>query len=232
MRTYSDQIAQVSTALADPTRREIMEHITRADTPLSVREVADFFGLHANAARMHLDKLVKGGLLRIVRQRGERGGRPANLYDVSGEELELNLPPRRYRLLAEVLAGGIADEGAVLARRMGDDAYVRGREEAVEQSSPLAFVGHDASVQEIAGAWSQEIERRGHKAILEHLADDHVEATFITCPFGDFSRNYPKLVCEIHRRMEEGFLSLGGSFLLEATGESCVFILRADKAQR
>ena len=230
MRTYSDQIAQVSTALADPTRREIMEHVLHADSPLSVREVADFFGLHANAARMHLDKLVKGGLLRIMRQRGERGGRPANLYDASGEDMELNLPPRRYKLLAEVLAMGVADEGGELAQRMGQEAHTRGREEAIAQSSPLAFLGRGASLQEIAKAWSEEIERRGHKASMKHLDGERVEATFITCPFGDFSRNYPGMVCEIHRRMEEGFLSLGGSCRLEATEESCVFILLAARA--
>ncbi|MEW6553033.1 MAG: helix-turn-helix domain-containing protein [Actinomycetota bacterium] len=228
MKTYSDQIAQVSTALADPTRREIMEYVLRSDSPLSVREVADFFGLHANAARMHLDKLVKGGLLRIVRQRGARGGRPAHLYDASGEELDLNLPPRRYKLLAEVLAGGLADGGASLALRMGDEAYARGREEAVTHSSPLAFIKRGAGMREVAEAWSQEIERRGHKATLKHLAGGDVEARFITCPFGEFSRNYPGLVCEIHRRMEEGFLSLGGRFILEATGESCVFVMRDD----
>ena len=109
MKTYSDHIAQVSTALADPTRREIMEHVLDADVPLSVKEVADHFGLHANAARMHLDKLVKGGLLKVVRRRGASGGRPANLYDTSGVDWELNLPPRRYKLLAEVLALGVAD---------------------------------------------------------------------------------------------------------------------------
>jgi len=230
MRTYSDRIAQVSTALADPTRREIMEHVLHADAPLSVREVADSFGLHANAARMHLDKLVKGGLLRIVRKRGERGGRPAHLYDASGEDVDLSLPPRRYKLLAEVLAGGITDKGDALVSRMGEDAYMRGREEAIADSSPLAFVTRDASLQEIARAWSEEMERRGHKAVLKHLPD-RVEATFITCPFGDFSHNYPGLVCEIHRRMEEGFLSLGGSYRLEATDKSCMFILRGGKTR-
>ena len=75
MNTYSENIAQISTALADPTRREIMELVIHAGSPLSVREVADHFGLHANAARMHLDKLVKGGLLKVERQRGVLGAR-------------------------------------------------------------------------------------------------------------------------------------------------------------
>jgi predicted ArsR family transcriptional regulator len=229
MWTYSEHIAQISTALADPTRREIMEHVLYADSPLSVREVAAYFGLHTNAARMHLDKLVKGGLLRIVRQRGGRGGRPANLYDASGEDWELNMPPRGYKLLAGVLAKGVSDVTGDLDRRMGEEAFARGRAEAMAVSSPLAHVHQDAGLLDTATAWLEEIARRGHKASMAPRDDEHVEVTFITCPFGEFSRDYPTLVCEIHRRLEEGFLSLAGARCLEATEKRCSFILKGER---
>lgn len=233
MKTYSDHIAQVSTALADPTRREIMEHVLYSDSPMSVREVADYFGLHANAARMHLDKLVKGGLLRVMRHRGERGGRPANLYDASGEDWEFNLPPRRYKLLAEVMARAVSQQPGDIAGRMGQEAYVLGREEAMSSSSPLAFVPDGAGLRDIAAAWHEEIGRRGYKVKMRPVDEGRFEAVFITCPFGEFSRKYPEMVCEIHRRMEEGCLSLGGTCRLEATGKTCAFILRAGgKRQR
>ena len=225
MKTYSENIAQISTALADPTRREIMELVLYAGSPLSVREVADHFGLHANAARMHLDKLVKGGLLKVMRRRGERGGRPANLYDTSGEDWELNLPPRRYKLLAAVLAGGLAGSHQELDRRLGDEAHARGRAEAMASSSPLAQVPHGAGLKEIATAWLQEIEKRGHKADMAMLDESRIETAFSTCPFGEFSRDYPTLVCEIHRRLEEGVLSLAGNCRLKKTAEKCRFIL-------
>lgn len=224
MKTYSDHIARVSTALADPTRREIMEHVIGADSPLSVREVADHFGLHSNAVRIHLDKLVKGGLLQVVRRRGERGGRPANLYGASEDDLEINLPPRHYKLLAEVLVRGIPEEAGEIVRRLGGEAYRRGREEAMMTSSPLALVARDASVEEVAEAWSDEIRKRGHRARMVTVQGG-VEMTFITCPFGEFSRSRPSLVCEIHRRMEEGFLSLACPCSLALTGKKCVFVL-------
>jgi DNA-binding transcriptional ArsR family regulator len=101
----------VSAALADPTRRQIMELLLDAGMPLSAREVAETFGLHVNAARMHLEKLVKGGLLAVTRRRGERGGRPAHMYVVSDEDWELHLPPRSYRPLAAILATGLRQCG-------------------------------------------------------------------------------------------------------------------------
>ncbi|MDD3717084.1 MAG: helix-turn-helix domain-containing protein [Actinomycetota bacterium] len=225
MKTYSDHIARISVALADPTRREIMEHVIYADSPLSVREVADYFGLHANAARMHLDKLVKGGLLRVVRRRGEHGGRPANLYDASGEDWDLNLPPRWYKLLAEVMARAVSERKGDLSGRLGYEAYEIGREEAMASSSPLAHLHRGAGLGSVAEAWREEIMRRGHKATVRPLEDGRFEASFSNCPFGDFSHRYPEMVCEIHRCLEEGFLSLAGAFRLESAGKRCVFFL-------
>lgn len=227
MINYSEHIAQVSTALADPTRREIMELVMHAESPLSVREVAEHFGLHANAARMHLDKLVRGGLLRVMRQRGAHGGRPANLYGASGEDRELSLPPRRYKLLADVLARGVSGLEGIISR-VGQEAFACGREEAISGSSPLAYLPQGAGLEEVAQAWVEEIGRRGHAAALETAHADRVEVTFITCPFGEFSRSYPGLVCEIHRRLEEGTLSVAGGFELQAAeGKDCTFFLRA-----
>lgn len=223
MNTYSEHIARVSTALADPTRREIMDHVLGADNPLSVRDVAEHFGLHANAARIHLDKLVKGGLLMVIRRRDKRGGRPANLYGASEEDRELNLPPRSYRLLAEILAGGMAGLESDITTRLGDEAFRRGREEALRSSSPLVLLKHDASFKIVATAWSQEVERRGFKARIKAAGRNRIEATFLTCPFGDFPRTYPVLACDIHRRLEEGFLSLVGDWELETGGTDCTF---------
>ena len=232
MDTYSEHVARISTALADPTRREIMDHVLDADSPLSVREVAEYFGLHANAARMHLDKLVKGGLLRIVRRRGKSGGRPANLYSASEEERELHLPARSYKLLAEVLAGAISGLEGGVDIHMGDEAFARGREEAVRSSSPLAFLSRGSDLEEVARVWLEEVSRRGLRARMVAGDRGHAEVTFLACPFGDFPRNHPDLVCEIHRRLEEGFLSLTGDWQLEKMESGCTFILRPRRRKR
>ena len=93
-------------------------------------------------------------------------------------------------------------------------------------SSPLAYLPSDTDIEEVVQAWLEEIRRRGLKAIWRTLEDGQVEVTFISCPFGDLSSRHPELVCEIHRLLEEGFLSLAGGWRLRSHEESrCTFHL-------
>lgn len=224
MANYSDQIAQVSTALADPTRREIMQHVLNAENPISAREVAEHFGLHVNAARMHLDKLVKGGLLKVIRRRDSRGGRPAHLYHESDEERELLLPSRCYKALAEILLrgmSGLRENGPSL---LHEEALRSGREEGLRNSSPLAYLSHDATAREVGEAWLEEAKRRGLKVRLMNETEAP-RMVYLSCPFGEFSREYPELVCEIHHRLEEGLLSLAGEWLISPGKEDGICAL-------
>lgn len=54
-------------ALADPTRRSILERL-RQDGPLSVGEVAGPLDMTRQGATKHLDVLVAGGLVRVQRE--------------------------------------------------------------------------------------------------------------------------------------------------------------------
>ncbi|MDY6793944.1 MAG: helix-turn-helix domain-containing protein [Actinomycetota bacterium] len=230
MITYSEQIAQFSTALADPTRREIMEHVQASECPLSVREVAEHFGLHANAARMHLEKLVKGGLLEIVRRRGIRGGRPAHYYRASDRDWDIHLPPRSYRLLAEVLAESIYSLEREHPEGIAMEAFRCGRKEAVKCSSPLAHLPAEPGIDDVANAWMSEIKRRGLQAKHRTLEDGRLEVTFLSCPFGELSSRYAGLVCEVHRLIEEGFLSMAGYWGLRPCDDGgCPFTLESNQ---
>jgi len=230
--TYKERLAEVSAALADPTRREIMDYVSASGTPISVREVAQAFGLHANAARLHLDKLVKGGLLRVVRMRGKRGGRPASLYLPADEELELHLPPRHYRLLAEILVEALCATGEETWERLRDHSYWRGRQEGMNASSPLARVSPRAEAEEVARAWGDDLEKRGLRTRVRLLERGIIEATFLACPFGEVSKRYPGRLCSVHRGLEEGVLSLAGRWTVERGEQDCVFLARKDEASQ
>lgn len=225
MADYREHIAEVSAALADPTRREIMDFVAGSDEPLSVREVARHFGLHDNAARAHLERLARGGLLSMVRSRGKRGGRPAHLYRASDAEWELSMPPRRYRLLAEIMVHAVSGEASDVKRRAEEEAFSRGREEALRTGSPLARLapgcGHSALVQ----AWEEEMRRRGERVRFAHKESGVLEVTFTSCPFGGISGDEEGLVCEVHRRLEEGFLSTAGIYGLKRGESRCTFLL-------
>lgn len=54
-------------ALADPTRRSILERL-REDGPLSVTDVARPLDMTRQGATKHLDVLVAGGLVRVRRE--------------------------------------------------------------------------------------------------------------------------------------------------------------------
>lgn len=225
MGSYAENLAEISIALADPTRREIMDFVLESDRPLSTREVAEHFGLHVNAARMHLEKLVNGGILSVVHSRARTGGRPAYLYHGSGEELEIHLPSRHYKLLADILARCVTEleEALALCSR---EARASGREEAVRILSPLACLPERSSLAEVSRAWMEDIRKRGQRASLDEPGDGSAYLTFLSCPFGDLSERYPRPVCEIHRAFEEGCLSLAGDFVLRGgEGSACRFQL-------
>ncbi|HEX9314302.1 MAG TPA: helix-turn-helix domain-containing protein, partial [Actinomycetota bacterium] len=62
MPVGDDQSVKAAKALALPTRSAILAHLLTSG-PLTAKEVADEFSLHANVARAHLDLLVEAGFL-------------------------------------------------------------------------------------------------------------------------------------------------------------------------
>ncbi len=63
-----------------PTRAGIYRRLRTEGQPLSAREVAEAFGLHANVARNHLDVLADADLVLTGRRKHPAGGRPAKVY--------------------------------------------------------------------------------------------------------------------------------------------------------
>lgn len=228
MSSFREKVAQLSTALADETRREIYEYLYQEGESMGAKEVAERFGLHVNAARMHLEKLAKGGLLTVVRKRSALGGRPAHLYRVNEEEWEISVPPRQYRLLAEIMAEVLEGHAGHLKRTLVDVAYRRGRMEASHRASTLyRGIGEDAVL--LARAWEEDFRERGIRSRCRVLEEKVVEATLLTCPFGVLAGEGGGLVCEAHRSYEEGRLSVAGDWRLSRDGGACVFLARPGK---
>lgn len=63
---------RVFEALADPTRREILQRLLEAERPLSVNEVTESFDISRQAVTRHLDILEANGLIRARRDGRER----------------------------------------------------------------------------------------------------------------------------------------------------------------
>ena len=69
-------------ALGDPTRHELFRYIADAGRPVDVAELTEHLGLHHNAIRQHLAKLVEAGLVSEATAPRVGRGRPRLVYTV------------------------------------------------------------------------------------------------------------------------------------------------------
>jgi predicted ArsR family transcriptional regulator len=212
------QVAAVS-ALAEPTRRRLYDHVVRQPQPVGRDEVAAALAVPRATVAFHLDRLVHDGLLDVHYERrtgrsGPGAGRPAKLYRRSECSVAVSLPERSYPLAGELLAGAVVEaEGsgerpaAVLDRR----ARARGRElgAAVDRAA-----GVDALL--------RVLEAQGYEPRVEEGG-----IALANCPFHALAREHTELICGMNLRLLEGVLdgaAVGGltAHLRPAPGACCV----------
>ena len=110
----------VERALGVPTRAGIYRRLRTQGAPLSAREVADMFGLHANVARNHLDVLAEVGLAVTGTRKHPGGGRPARVYVAREQAVttrDLTVPPGSQLAVHAIvqLIAGLAEHREKLA---------------------------------------------------------------------------------------------------------------------
>jgi predicted ArsR family transcriptional regulator len=112
----TDPTWQAVSALVDPVRRALYEHVRRGRHPVTREEAANAVDISRNLAAFHLDKLVEVGLLTAHYETpGEqpRGrGRAPKVYEANGRGFALTMPGRRYELVGTILADAIATDPA------------------------------------------------------------------------------------------------------------------------
>lgn len=201
--TYLGRLADV---FGDPTRRGIYRHIRGASEPLSASEVAEVFGVHRTVARAHLERLAELNLVEFGTRRGGGGGRPAKTYVVSGERLEIMLPPRRYeqlsrillRLIATTVAPGVAADAAFdLGRAFGAETAAEITADAGQP--PLKLTPH-ALV-----AWMDEA---GYNVTLDDGAKGVVAVEVRNCVYHELAEEHPDIVCGFDRGTVCGMLDV------------------------
>src|SRR5262245_41509680 len=95
--------------LGDANRRGAYDYVSAQGRPVGRDEVAGALGIGRPLAAYHLDRLADAGLLSVAyaRRSGRTGpgaGRPAKLYERSGREVSMSVPPRDYGVAAQLLA--------------------------------------------------------------------------------------------------------------------------------
>jgi predicted ArsR family transcriptional regulator len=195
--------------LREPVRRAVYEYAVARPDPVSRNDVADALGIGRTLAAFHLDKLAEAGLLETAyapRSGGPGAGRPAKLYRRSAAEHSVTLPPRDYRLLADMLAAAVEHVGAEPA------AYAAARTQGARFAE---------------GEVTRRLEALGYQPVED--ADGTIRLR--NCPFHALAQAYAPLVCGVNLALIEGLLGDGDRVARLDPGPSgcCVAIRSKNK---
>ena len=179
-------------ALGDPTRHELFRYIADARGPVDVAELTEHLGLHHNAIRQHLAKLVEAGLVSEATAARVGRGRPRLVYtvDPSAESRWGVTGPyeRLTLLLSEIIRTG--DSPVEVGRRAGRQM----RAATTDAGDPVAG---------LVGA----MERQGFEPIAKRRGNK-VDIVLGACPFATTALADPDTVCGVHLGLALGVADL------------------------
>jgi len=202
-------------ALGEPARRALYAYIAAQGRPVSRDEAAGATGMKRATAALHLDRLVEDGLLeadfaRLSGRTGPGAGRTAKLYSRARRQIDISLPPRRYALAGDILAGAVEDaqrRSVPVGEAVTGAAERAGRQIAAggsELASVLARLGYEP----------------------RDLGTG--ETQLANCPFHELVMGHRELVCTLNLRLLGAVLAELGvparARLDPADGRCCVTI--------
>ena len=169
----------------------------------------EVFGLHRTVARAHLEKLGELGLVSTATRRRPGGGRPAKIYAVTDDRLEIMLPPRRYERLARLLLQLVSeavDPDVASPRRPRSAARSASRP---RPTSPGA-TGSRRSSSRRAPSWTGWT-WPGYGANLSSNGNGTTVIEVHNCVYSELSQESPDVVCAFDRSMLCGMLGVDAS---------------------
>ena len=209
-------------SLDDASRRRLYEYVAAQRRPVTRDEVGDALGVDRSTVAYHLDRLVEQGLLvasfaRPAGRGGPGAGRPAKRYERSDREFAVSVPPRDYRLAAELLARAAETDTSGTVRRALEEAAAELARELVSGDVREPLLEH------LAG---QGFEPYAHGAVIR----------LRNCPFRRLARDHAELVCGMNLAMLAAAAEATGA-AFEARPEPaedrcCVAFVPTDGADR
>lgn len=181
-----------------PSRARVLAVLQDAGQPMAADEVGERLGMHPNSVRFHLDALSSGGL--VVRGLEARAtpGRPKVTYAATAAAPQM--ARRRYRLLAGMLAGFLAEQvphPAVAAERTGREWS---RSLPLPDHRPGVAAEEDALAVLVGSLDEVGFESRAvHDAGALRIEVSH-------CPFLEVAEEHEDVVCAMHLGLMRGVL--------------------------
>jgi predicted ArsR family transcriptional regulator len=219
--------------LSEPRRREVYDFVAAHDNPVTRDDVAEGLGIARSLAAFHLDKLADGGLLEISfgrppgRTGGPGSGRPSKQYVVTGTQIDVSVPRRRYDIAGRILAKAVARSSGRRARSARDVAIKVAHEEGKRLGEEHATPGRTTTHRALTRV-EQTLSTVGYQPALEGSS-----VRLRNCPFHSLTEVAPRLVCEVNESFIDGVVEgLGSSDMVEAdlcgpTDGDCCVVVRA-----
>ncbi|GAA1172354.1 helix-turn-helix domain-containing protein [Ornithinimicrobium humiphilum] len=196
-------------ALAEPTRRRLYDYVVAQPGPVGREQAARELDLPLHTVSFHLDRLVRDELLEVeYRRLGQRtgpgSGRPSKLYRRAAREVAVSLPPRRYDLVGEVLAAGVARAlaGTPLEASLEREAAEAGRVAGEEAAGEDPVGGGPGEALEALAATLEPLGYEPRRTGPEDA--DAPSLLLANCPFHALAQRHTELVCGLNQHFVQG----------------------------
>ena len=196
-----NETLKLTGVLADPTRFSIYHYIVTHHQSVTVQEIADQFEIHPNVARLHLTKLEDVNLLTSASEKTGKGGRPSRLYYLSDQVVNLQFPPRDYRLLATIAIETLLSLGEVGQKALDDMGFRFGQEAAKQALEKEHLLLSRMTNEEKVEAIQRIIVAQGLNPEI-HLVDDRtIRFRVYNCTFKETALKNPASICQMHHML-------------------------------
>jgi predicted ArsR family transcriptional regulator len=232
----TDPAIKAIAALDDDLRWGMYEFIRAARRPVTRDEAAAAVGISRKLAAFHLDKLVDAGALRAHYQPVggiRRVGRVPKVYEPSGTDIRVSIPPRRHDILAGILLDAVVSEARGENARDAVQRVARDRGEQVgaaerQQTRPGRLGAERALTLATKLLAGQGFEPARESPTCLRLRN---------CPFHPLAAQVPELVCGLNLAFLSGMVDGLQASTVEAVlepraGECCVELREASGADR
>lgn len=191
------EIARLVSALGDGTRRRVYFAVTGSAEAMSKEQVASEVGIDKRLAGFHLDKLVAADFLDAEFRRHAGAGRPAKFYSPGPAEVAVQIPQRRYELLAALLLQASREGGSQEdLERVGYEFGLAAGSDAAQDPPARSGRGAAARLASLLSDFGFAASTSGDGAV-----------TACSCPFEDLAFADPERVCGLDRAIWRGFLA-------------------------
>ncbi|HEX3615108.1 MAG TPA: helix-turn-helix domain-containing protein [Solirubrobacteraceae bacterium] len=183
-------------ALSQPTRARVFALLGELGRPAATEELAEELGLHPNGIRIHLERLLKAGLVERRLERIDRG-RPRDTWTISADAQPGGDPPTGYASLSRWLVRSLVASGARVR-----DLEATGR--GIGQGLAAEYQGAGSAEQALFDG----LAALGFQPVREPVVKGRVSYRLRNCPYREAVHERQPLVCALHRGLTSGFLEI------------------------